>query len=109
MTRNLRVVSLFFGEDSLVDFSLLELLELLLVLAKIKLFLVVLDSLNVVVAVEHRALEQQTQTRNLGNADLLIALSLDDAFDGSTTADSQCDHTDHLADLVHHERLTVDL
>lgn len=92
-----------------VDKLLLKLIDLGLVLGKVQGITLILLRDHVVVVVKQRVLQKQTKSRGFCNGDLTGSEAVVDTADRATGTDDHHGDSNHLADLVHHERLTMDV
>lgn len=98
----------FLTEDTIVNLTLLELINGIGMLVEVDGVFARLMGLPVI-RVEDGPFKKQTQTGSLGNGDLIGAVSLDNPLGITAAAHDHGSHGDHLADLVHHETLAMDL
>ena len=106
---NILILPLLLPKDPSINLPLLKRRHLHLILAKINLLLPKLRRRPLVIRIEDRPLQQQPQPRRLRDAEFVRAVAFGDPVDVAAAADEQRRHGNHLADLVHHEALAVDL
>jgi hypothetical protein len=99
---------LLLPENPIIDLPLLELIHLRLKLLEID-RLTVKTLCLVIVSIENRTLKQETQTRRFRNSNALRTICLSDPIRMAARANNHRSHGDHLANLVHHETLSMDL
>lgn len=105
---DLRLRFLLFAENPVIDLSLLKLVNFRLIHAEIDRPFLCLDGFLVVICVENRPFQQKTQSRCFGDGDLSRPIRVSDPLRHTAASHHQSSHSDHFANLVHHETLSVD-
>src|SRR5947207_357429 len=103
----IRIRLILFTEYSFINFPLFEFLDLIFIFAKVNWVLAEITKGFLVICIENRSLQEQSESRSLWNGNFLVPITLDNALDVATAPHDKYGHGNHFSNLMHHEALAV--